>query len=78
MKQTFTTKNYIILVVGLALICLGYFLMVGGGSKDPNVFSPELFNFQRITLAPIVCLVGFVSIIVAIMWRPKSKEETAG
>jgi hypothetical protein len=76
MKQTFTKKNYIVLVVGLALICIGYFLMVGGKSEDPNVFNPELFNFQRITLAPIVCLVGFASIIVAIMWRPKD-EGTA-
>lgn len=74
MKQTFTKKNYIILVVGLALICLGYLLMVGGGSKDPNVFNPAIFNFQRITLAPVVCLIGFVSIIVAIMWRPKDQE----
>lgn len=71
MKATFTKMNYYILVTGIVLIALGYILMIGGGSKNPNVFNPEIFSFQRITLAPLVCLVGFVTIIVAIMWRPK-------
>ena len=60
-----------ILLIGIGLILLGYLLMIGGGSEDPNVFNPSIFDFQRITLAPIVCLIGFVTIIVAIMWRPK-------
>ncbi|WP_317899637.1 DUF3098 domain-containing protein [Aurantibacillus circumpalustris] len=77
MKSTFTKKNYYVLVAGIALIILGYVLMIGGGSDDPNVFNPEIFNFQRITLAPMVCLIGFVSIIVAIMWRPKTEEVEA-
>lgn len=74
MKSTFTKKNYYILVTGVILIALGYVLMIGGGSKDPNEFNPEIFSFQRITLAPLVCLLGFVTIIVAIMWRPKSES----
>lgn len=74
MKTTFTKKNYYVLIAGIALIVLGYLLMIGGKSEDPNVFNPEVFNFQRITLAPMVCLVGFVTIIVAIMWRPKVNE----
>jgi amino acid permease len=74
MKSTFTKKNYYILIVGIVLIGLGYILMIGGGSKDPNVFNPAIFDFQRITLAPMVCLLGFVVIIVAIMWRPKLEE----
>lgn len=74
MKSTFTKKNYLILVAGIALIALGYVLMIGGGSEDPNVFNPEVFSFQRITLAPMVCMVGFVTIIVAIMWRSKVAE----
>ncbi|MBL7931219.1 MAG: DUF3098 domain-containing protein [Bacteroidia bacterium] len=74
MKSTFTKKNYYILVSGIILIALGYILMIGGGSKDPNEFNPEIFSFQRITLAPLVCLLGFVTIIVAIMWRPKSES----
>lgn len=74
MKSTFTKKNYIILLAGLCAIVLGYLLMIGGGSDDPNVFNPAIFDFRRITLAPMVCIAGFVTIIVAIMWRPKVKD----
>lgn len=77
MKSTFTKKNYYVLVAGIAAIVLGYVLMIGGKSEDPNVFNPEIFSFQRITLAPLVCLIGFVTIIVAIMWRPKETEAGA-
>jgi hypothetical protein len=77
MKSTFTKKNYYVLIAGILLIILGYTLMIGGGSDDPNVFNPEIFNFQRITLAPMVCLAGFVTIIFAIMWRPKSDPSEA-
>lgn len=71
MKSTFSKKNYYILIAGIVLIGLGYILMVGGGSDDPEVFNPAIFDFQRITLAPMVCLLGFATVIVAIMWRPK-------
>ena len=74
MKSTFTKKNYYILVSGILLVFLGYVLMIGGSSDDPNVFNPAVFNFQRITLAPIVCLLGFAAVIVAIMWRPKDNS----
>jgi len=74
MKPTFTKKNYYILLAGIGLIALGYLLMIGGGSEDPNVFNPAIFDFQRITLAPMVCLLGFIIIIVAIMWRGKPEE----
>lgn len=70
-------ENYKILLVGLALIVLGYILMIGGGSDDPNVFNPEIFSAQRITIAPVTCLAGFVVIVVAIMRRPKSKDEAS-
>lgn len=72
MMPTFTKKNYIILATGVILIGLGYVLMIGGGSEDPNVFNPAIFDTQRITIAPIVCLLGFAAIIVAIMWKDKS------
>lgn len=75
MKATFSKQNYIIFCAGILLILLGYVLMMGGGSKDPNVFNPAIFDAQRITVAPIVCLIGFVTIIVAIMWRPKQQEQ---
>ncbi len=65
-----------LLLVGIFLIGLGYLLMVGGGSDDPNVFNPAIFSHQRITVAPIVCLAGFVTIIVAIMRREKNGQAT--
>lgn len=74
MKSTFTKKNYYVLLAGIAFIMLGYILMIGGRSDDPNVFNEEIFSFRRITLAPMVCLLGFVTIIFAIMWRPKNNQ----
>ncbi len=59
-----------VLLAGIFLIALGYLLMIGGGSEDPNVFNPEIFSFRRITLAPMSIMIGLVVIIVAIMWRP--------
>ena len=67
----FGKQNFIIVLVGLALIALGFILMIGGGSSDPDVFNPKMFNFQRLTLAPILILLGFVTEIVAIFWRNK-------
>ena len=77
MKTTFTKKNYYVLTAGILTIAMGYILMIGGGSDDPKIFNPAIFDFQRITLAPVVCLIGFVTIIVAIMWRPKTEGEAA-
>lgn len=77
MKSTFSKQNYLIFLAGIGLIALGYLLMIGGGSKDPNVFNPAIFDAQRITVAPIVCVLGFVTIIVGIMWRPKQDESSA-
>jgi hypothetical protein len=77
MKSTFSKQNYVLFIAGIALIILGYLLMIGGGSDDPNVFNPAIFDAQRITIAPMVCVLGFVTIIVAIMWRPKQKQEAA-
>ena len=73
----FSATNYKILIIGLVVIALGFILMSGGANEDPNVFNPAIFDTQRITIAPMVCLLGFVTIIVAIMWRPKTKNEEA-
>ena len=67
----FGKENYILMVVGVALIVLGFILMTGGGSKDPNVFNEEMFDFRRLTLSPILILIGFGFGIVAIMKKPK-------
>ena len=60
-------KNYVLLAVGFAIIVLGFILMAGGGSDDPNVFDESIYSFQHITLAPMIVLVGFVFEIFAIM-----------
>lgn len=67
----FTRENYKLLFIGLALIILGFLLMIGGGSDDPDVFSDKIFSFRRMTLAPILILAGYVVEIFAIMKRPK-------
>jgi hypothetical protein len=67
----FGRENYRLLFIGLAFIVLGFILMIGGGSKDPKVFNPAIFNFQHITLAPILVLTGYVIEIFAIMKKPK-------
>ncbi|MBI9039355.1 MAG: DUF3098 domain-containing protein [Bacteroidales bacterium] len=67
----FTRKNYKLLLIGLAFILVGFILMVGGGSDDPNVFNENIFSFRRITLAPILIIAGYVIEIFAIMKRPK-------
>ncbi len=67
----FGKMNYILVIVGIALIALGFILMIGGGSTDPDVFNEEMFNFRRLTLAPILVLAGFVVEIVAIFWKGK-------
>ena len=67
--------NYKILLAGVALIFIGYLLMMGGGSDDPNVFNPEIFSTRRITVAPLVCLAGFAVILVAIVRKTKNAGE---
>lgn len=67
----FTRENYRLMLIGLAFIIVGFILMIGGGSDDPNVFNPEIFNFRRLTLAPILILAGYVIEIFAIMKKSK-------
>lgn len=71
-RMPFGRQNYILMAVGLGLIVLGFILMTGGGSDDPDVFdAARLFSFRRITLAPILVLAGLGLEIYAIMKRPK-------
>jgi len=71
----FGKKNYKFMFIGIACIALGYILMAGGGSDDPNVFNPEIFNFRRIRLAPMLVLVGFGIQIYAILLNPDYKSK---
>ncbi len=67
--------NYLYFIIGIGLVLLGYLLMIGGGSENPNEFNEnELFSTRRITVAPIVCIIGFGVIIYAIMKRPKQNK----
>lgn len=67
----FEKINYTILLIGIGVIALGFILMVGGGSEDPNVFNEEIFNFRRIRLAPTTVLIGFGITVYAILKNPK-------
>jgi hypothetical protein len=63
----FTRDNYKWVLIGLVFIAVGFVLMIGGGSDDPNVYSDKVFNFQRWTLAPLLVLIGYGIEIYAIM-----------
>jgi len=71
----FSKMNYIIMVVGLVFIVLGFILMIGGGSNDPNVFNEAIFNTQRLVVAPILLMLGYLLQFAAILYKPKSKEK---
>ena len=64
-------ENFKYIAVGVVVLIIGFLLMSGGKSDDPNVFNPEIFSFRRITLAPIIVVSGFIFIIWAIMKKPK-------
>ncbi len=69
-------ENYILLIIGFAIVIIGFLLMMGGKSPDPNVFNgKEIFSFRRITLAPMVVLFGFLFEIWAIMKKPRETEN---
>lgn len=63
-------ENLRLLMIGFVIIIIGFVLMIGGSSSDPFVFNKEIFSFQRITLAPIVVMGGFIFEIFAIMKKP--------
>lgn len=68
----FTKDNYMWMAIGAAVILLGFLLMIGGKSADPNVFNEkEVYSFRRITLAPILIIAGLILEIYAIMKKPK-------
>lgn len=70
----FTRINYTLLLIGIGIVFLGYILMAGGGSGDPNVFNAdEIFHPRRITVAPIVAMIGYLFCIYAILRKPKAQ-----
>lgn len=69
----FQKENYKIMILGLLLISIGFLLMSGGASDDPNIFNEEIYNFRRIRLAPTLVLIGFGIEVFAILYKPKKK-----
>ncbi len=63
--------NYIFMLAGVGILVVGYLLMIGGGSEDPNEFNPEIFSTQRVTIAPVTLLIGFAVVLYGIMKKPK-------
>lgn len=68
-------ENYRLLIIGFAIIILGFILMIGGKASSPQEFNPEIFSFRRITLAPMVVLAGFIFEIYAIMKKPREEAQ---
>ena len=69
----FDKTNFILLALSMVIVVVGFLLMVGPNSSD-TVFEPDIFSARRIKVAPIVCLVGFVSMIYAVVRKPKDIE----
>ena len=69
----FDKVNFILLAVGMAVVIIGFLLMSGSGSTE-EAFNPDIFSARRIKVAPVVCLLGFVSMIYAIARRPKERK----
>ena len=66
-KMPLTMRNYVLMLIGVALIILGFVLMAGGTKATPEVFSEDIFSWRRITLAPILVVAGFAFEIYAIL-----------
>jgi membrane-bound ClpP family serine protease len=73
-NYAFGKTNFILLAIGLAIIIIGFILMSGGATTD-EAFNPAIFDARHIKVAPVITFLGFVSIIVAIVYKPKDKEE---
>ena len=71
LQLPFGTVNYILMGAGILLLALGYILLSGGGSDDPNVFNPAMFDSRRLVWAPILIVLGFIVEIVSIMYKSK-------
>ena len=69
--MAFDKVNYILLAVGMAVVVLGFILMSGGSSSE-TAYDPDIFSVRRIKVAPVVCLIGFVSMIYAVIRKPKN------
>ena len=67
----FDKVNYILLAVSMAIVVIGFLLMIGPNSSE-TVYEPDIFSVRRIKVAPVICLFGFVAMIYAVVRKPKS------
>lgn len=74
-EMVFGKTNYMFLIGGAGTLLIGFILMSGGGSSDPNVFNPEIFSAQRISVAPIVILVGFAIVMVGVFKKNTTEKQ---
>lgn len=72
-NYAFDKVNFILIAVGMLVVILGFVLMTGVGS-DETTFSADIFSVRRVKVAPAVCFLGFISIVYAIIRKPKDKE----
>ena len=72
----FGRMNFILLAIGMAVVVLGFILM-GGDSSTNEAFNPDIYSARRIKVAPVVCFIGFVSMIYAVVHKPKDEKEEA-
>ncbi|MCI5814617.1 MAG: DUF3098 domain-containing protein [Prevotella sp.] len=72
----FDKVNFILLAAGMLVVILGFVLMAGGGSTD-EAYDPEIFSAMRIKVAPVMCFIGFVSMVYAIVRKPKDTDQPA-
>ena len=70
-KLLFGKRNYKFMLIGIFFITLGFILMSGGGSEDPNIFNEEIYSFRRIRLAPMLVVLGFIIEVYAILTKPE-------
>lgn len=73
-KFAFGKTNYILFIIGIVAIVIGFVLMTGPSTTE-TMFEPDIFSFRRIKLAPTVCFLGFVFMIVSIMIKPKDRNN---
>lgn len=74
-NYAFDRTNFILLAVGFAIVILGFILMSGSSSTE-QTFNPDIFSFRRIKVAPVVCFIGFISMIYAIIRKPKDTNAS--
>ena len=70
----FDKVNFILLAVGMAIVVIG-FILISGGASTEEAYNPDIFSVRRIKVAPVVCLVGFLSMVYAVIRRPKDNED---